>query len=376
MRRAFLLPLLLALASPRAAAQSDWLFERAVSPGRYEVADDAPHGLGASVDAAFFFKNNEYFAPQVEGYTLVGYALRPTVEWRLASGLTLTAGLQALRYGGTSRARYVRPHFAAMWRATPWLSLQMGSLPGAASHPFHEAVQDPEEQLTDHPETGIQVWLSRPALRGSLWLNWRQFIFRGDTIPERFTAGASMLFAPRGGGQASFEMPFGLIFNHIGGQISDYPDTMQSTANLAVSPSLVLAGGDGFVRGVTFSLHLLAFHAMAGGEVRPFSDGYALSPEVRLSAKFLRAQLAWFHARDFYAPQGNPLFSSVSNYDAAYYGRRRDLVVFGASFVKPLGSVGRFALDFKGYLDAPDGRFDYSYGLTMVMTPGWGRPAE
>lgn len=372
MRRSVLPLLLLALASPRVVAQADGLFRDAASPGRYEIADDG-RPLGASVDAVFFFKNNEYFAPQVEGYTLVGYLLRPTVGWRLTPGLTLTGGLQALRYGGTSRARYVRPHFAALWRVTPWLSLQMGSLPGAASHPLHEAVQDPEEHIADHPETGVQLWLSRPALRGSLWLNWRQFIFRGDTIPERFTAGASMLFAPKGG-RVAFEMPFGVIFNHIGGQISDYPDTMQSTANVAVSPSLVVAGGDGFVRRVTFSLHLLAFHAMAGGEVRPFSDGYALSPEARLSAKHLRAQLAWFHARDFYAPQGNPLFSSVSNYDAAYYGRDRDLVVFGASFVKALGAAGRFALDFKGYFDAPNSRFDYSYGLTMVLTPGWGRP--
>lgn len=368
MRRAFLLPLLLSLGCRVAVAQSEWLFDDVASAGRYEIADD-DRAVEASVDATFFFKNNEYFAPQVEGYTLVGYALRPTVGWRLVPGLTLTGGLQALRYGGTSRARYVRPHFAALWRVAPWLALQMGSLPGAASHPFHEAVQDPEEQITDHPETGIQLWLSRPALRGSLWLNWRQFIFRGDTIPERFTAGASMLFGPQGG-RVSFEMPFGLIFNHIGGQISDYPDTMQSTANVAVSPSLVLTAGGGFVSAVTFSLHLLAFHAMAGGEVRPFSDGYAFSPEVRLSAECLRAQLAWFHARDFYAPQGNPLFSSVSNYDAAYYGRDRDLLVFGASFVRPLGLVGRFALDFKGYFDVPGARFDYSYGLTMVLTPG------
>ena len=73
---------------------------------------------------------------------------------------------------------------------------------------------------------------------------------------------------------------------------------------------------------------------------------------------------------DFYAPHGNPLFSSVSNFDPAYYAGKRDLVAFGASFVKALGGIGRFAFDAKGYLDARASRLDYSYGFTFVLTPG------
>lgn len=358
------------------SAQADGLFDDAACARRYEVGDTGNlWGLGAGLDAAFFFKNNEYFSPHIEGYTLVGYQVRPTVTYAMLPDLTLTAGLQALRYGGTESAAYVRPHFAVKWQAAEWLGVQAGSLPGLASHPQHEAIQDPEGQLTERPEFGAQLWISRPKLKGSVWVNWRKFIFMGDTVPERFTAGVSLTLGAWGRpGSRSFSMPVSLAFDHIGGQISDYPDTMQSLANVGLSPTLnVERGGWRFVQRLSFSLHVLAFHAMAGSEVRPFADGVAVSPEARLTAKYLQAKVAWYHANDFYAPHGNPLFSSVSNFDPAYYAGKRDLAVFGASFVKALGGIGRFAFDAKGYFDARASRLDYSYGFTFVLTPGLNR---
>lgn len=350
-------------------AQVDGLFDDMASKELYEALRESSP-LAANLDAAFFFKNNEYFSPHAEGYTLIGYQLRPTLTYSPLEQLHLTGGLQALVYGGLEKAHYVRPHFAALWQATDWLGIQMGSLPGAASHPTHEAVQDPETQLTDDPELGLQIWLRRPRLNGSAWLNWRQFIFLGDTIPERFTAGFSMSFTPSPGKiGASFKMPFALIFNHIGGQISNYPQKMQSIANVAISPTLALRT-EAFVQEIDFSLHVLAFHAMAGSEVRPFADGMALCPEVSLTAKYLRANVEWYHAQNFYAPQGNPLLSSLSNYDETYYDKKRNLLILGASFVKGIGTIGRFAVDAKGYLDTDASRFDYSYGITMVLTPG------
>lgn len=365
--------------STRLLAQADGLFDDLAHAGRYEVEDDDwLWGVGAGLDATFFFKNNEYFSPHIEGYTLVGYQVRPTVSYAMLPDLTLTAGLQALRYGGTESAAYVRPHFAVKWQATEWLGVQAGSLPGLASHPQHEAIQDPEGQLTERPEFGAQLWISRPRLRGSVWVNWRKFIFMGDTVPERFTAGMSLTLGPWGGagaGSRFFSMPVSLAFDHIGGQISDYPDTMQSVANVGLSPTLnVERSGWRFVQRLSFSLHMLGFHAMAGSEVRPFANGVAISPEARLTAKYLQANVAWYHANDFYAPHGNPLFSSVSNFDRAYYASKRDLVVFGASFVKALGGLGRFAFDAKGYFDARASRLDYSYGFTFVLTPGLSRP--
>ena len=139
-----------------AAAQSAGVFRDMVDDGRFAAPDE--DGLAflpsAAIDAVFFFKNNEYFAPAAEGYTLVGYQLRPTLTWG-RDHLAVTGGLQALRYGGMDKMSYVRPFAAVRWRPLWWLALQMGCLPGPASHFIHEVVQDPESQLTEKPELGL-----------------------------------------------------------------------------------------------------------------------------------------------------------------------------------------------------------------------------
>ena len=354
-----------------AAAQSAGVFRDMVDDGRFAVPDEDWSLIlpSAAIDAVFFFKNNEYFAPAAEGYTLVGYQLRPTLTWG-RDHLAVTGGLQALRYGGMDKMSYVRPFAAVRWRPLWWLALQMGCLPGPASHFIHEVEQDPESQLTEKPELGLQVSLRRPRLSAEAWVNWRKFIFKGDTVPERFTAGIKALFRPGSERAADFSLPASLVFDHIGGQISDYDEPMQSLANVTLSPTLTLWPDSGrFVRAVSFALNAFAFHTMAGSEVRPFDDGWALCPEVALRAKHLEASVGYFHGHDFFAMRGNPLFWSVSNYDASFYEADRDLVTFGASFVTPVTSWGRFSLDFRGYHDVSRSRFDYSYGLTMVLTP-------
>lgn len=365
------LALLSLAATVQAAAQSAWLFEPMVADSRFmaEPGERPPFIPVADLDAVFFFKNNEYFAPAAEGYTLPGYLLRPTLTWG-GDRLAITGGLQALQYGGMNKARYVRLFAAARWQATDFLAIQMGCLPGPASHAIHEAVQDPEQQLTEKPELGLQLSVRRPRLAAEAWVNWRKFIFIGDTVPERFTAGLKAVIAPKASSRAAFTLPASLVFEHIGGQISDYDEPMQSLANVTLSPTLTLRrDSSSFVKSLAFAANLFAFHTMAGSDVRPFDDGWAVSPEVRLVAKHLEAAIGYFHGRDFFAMRGNPLFWSISNYDASFYEPNRDLLSLSASFVAPMAGWGRFALDFRAYHDIPESRLDYSYGITMVLTP-------
>lgn len=371
---ALTLALTLTLATS-AAAQPVSIFQDMVADTRFQsqAFKHRPFIPAANLDAVFFFKNNEYFAPEVEGYTLPGYLLRPTLTWG-GDRLAFTGGLQALQYGGLDKMHYVRPFFAARWQATDFLAVHMGCLPGPLSHFIHEAVTDPELQLTEKPELGLQVAVRRPHLSVDAWVNWREFIFIGDTIPERFTAGIVADIRPSSHGSAAFNLPASLIFEHIGGQISDYEQPMQSLANLTLSPTLSLMPDTGrFVKSVSLSAHLFAFHTMAGSKVRPFADGWALSPEVRLVAKHLEASASYFHGHDFFAMRGNPIFWSISNYDSAFYSANRDMVCLSASFVAQMASWGRFSLDVRAYDDVRDGRLDYSYGVTMVLTPSYGR---
>lgn len=360
-------------ASPAAIAQE--------TEQNAEVRNIPPAGdVKVAAEADFFFLNLEYFAPYAEGYTLVGYKLRPTLTWTPAAPFSLIGGLQALAYGGLEKMHYVRPYFAAQVRHSDWLTLQMGCLPGPQSHPLHEAVLENEDEYTEVPELGAQVWLTRPKLDAQVWLNWRQFIFQGDTIPEMFTAG--MIFDIRPGrsraedgswaydGKTRFNIPLALVFEHVGGQISNYSQPMQSLANLSAEPTLTIeTEGRPFLKQAQFKLSALLFHTMAGSSVRPMADGWALSPQVSVVAKRFDASVGWFHASNFFAMRGNPLFMSISNYDPEVYDRQRDIVTLSAAFETDIAKVAQFRLEFKGYNDVRAGRFDYSYGMTLNANP-------
>lgn len=327
----------------------------------------------ALIDAVTLFQNNEYFTPQIEGYTLVGFVVRPTLGWQVHPKLALAAGLQALVYGGQDRAHHVWPTFSLVWDVTEHFNITMGTLPGVASHHLPEPVQEPEDQFTARPELGLQANIARPHLSGNLWVNWRQFIFLGDTIPEKFTAGVSLCFHPRGQRRVAYEMPLYAVFDHIGGQISNYPERMQSLANLGLEPALRVRVDGRFVRDVRVGLGAHLYHAMAGGDVRPFGDGRALRPAVTLRAKLFRAEVAYWAARNWYAPHGNFLFSSLSNYDTLSYTKRRSLLTAEAALCKNIARVARFTLQARAFFDTRDRHFDYAYGAAIALSMGYNR---
>ena len=115
----------------------------------------------------------------------------------------------------------IRPQFEDGGKLKPLRSVFEGFesfllVPSATSKSgvsTHEAIQDPANQLTDKPELGLQLWLRTTAVNGAAWLNWRQFIFQGDTIPERFTAGLTLTLSPASETKVAFKMPFALILS-------------------------------------------------------------------------------------------------------------------------------------------------------------------
>ncbi|MBQ3634713.1 MAG: hypothetical protein II951_03750 [Bacteroidales bacterium] len=320
--------------------------------------DSAEYSVG--VDAQFFFKNDEYFAPAAEGYTLPGYRVRPSVQIYIGR-FTLTAGVDALRFGGMSRFHKAYPYFAGTWHVTDSVRLRIGDLQGPAVHDLPEILDDPEHQLAGPPETGAMFAFAGRNTKGHVWLNWRQFIFMGDTIPEKFTAGIKVDFLRN---SERLRVKLRMMFNHIGGQISNFDEPMQSLANVSVEPEVRLT------RSVTAGVMMAGFHTMVGKVARPFEDGFAVQPKIKTEVGIVSAEASWLRTRNFYAPHGNPLLMSVSNYDPAVYEKDRSLVIVHADINKAFPSV-RFNLRGSAYYDTFASRLDYAYFLGLCFSPRW-----
>ena len=318
-----------------------------------------------------FFKNDEYFGDYVEGYTLVGYMLQPSIVYYPAANLSLEVGARMLQYGGDDSYDKVAPVLTVQWRMNPHFTVAMGAIPGGMHHTLHEAMWDDEYQLIGMPEIGAHVRGEAAAISGEVWINWQQFIKRYDTIPEKFTAGIAFDYHPSQSGAGwKFEMPLRIIVSHIGGQISDYEERMQSLCNGSLEARLRRVYPDvSFVREWHAALRGLFFYTMAGADVRPFANGAAFNPEVGLDARWFDLTLSYFAARNYYSLYGNPLYMSLSNYKEDVYNVHRNMAIVEGNINWTITPAARFSVGGKGYYDPDAQQMEYYYGFNLVLTP-------
>lgn len=332
-----------------------------------------------------FFKNNEYFSDYIEGYTLVGYRLQPSLAYYLYKpdpnstdgAITLEVGCHILQYGGTDKYDKVFPVATAQWQINRNLTMIMGTIDGHIGHSLPESMWEPERQIVDKPEMGVQMKLQKRDFGGELWLNWQQFIKRYDTIPEKFTVGIRADYEPSINSQLHFRVPVRVLMSHIGGQISDFTERMQSLANGSVSLQLgMVRQSMKSERRMYVDLEWQFYHAMVDKGVRPFSDGYALYPKVCYENRWGRRSsidiaVGYWRAKNYFSLYGNPSFMSLSNYKVDIYSKRRDMLTYAIDYSYAMGEMLRFSIGSKGYFDTRENQFDYSYNISLILTPKW-----
>lgn len=319
-----------------------------------------------------FLKNNEYFNHHIEGYTLIGYRIAPSLVYYVRKNVILEVGAEAVQFGGTDRLDHVYPKASVKWQINRVWNLAMGSINGHMAHRLPETMWEPERQLVDEPEIGLQIGARNGVIDGEIWLDWQQFIKMNDTVPEKLSVGLRMDVSPTpGDAQVFLDIPMSMIISHIGGQISNYPDKMQSLANGAIALRVGKRWGEKFSKRVYVDLEGQFYHAMVDRNVRPFSDGSAIYPKICFESKMVDAHVGLWSARNYYSLYGNPIFTSLSNYDKDTYCRRRELMTFGVDFNYALTRNVRFSIGGKGYYDTKANHMDYSYQAHLVVTPQW-----
>ncbi len=349
-----------------AASQTRFAFEQSA----YQMDTSRTSGdLLLRVLSENFFKNNEYSNDFIEGYTLPGYRLRPTLILHPTSDVALEAGVELLQYHGDDNFDVVKPYVSAQWRINPTWTLRMGNLDGAMSHDLHDAIFDDERQLTQRAETGAQITAKSRAACGEVWINWHQFIRSGDTIPERFMAGISATFTPEVGQNLRLRVPLRLTASHIGGQISDYPMPVQTHTNGSLAVELEAEIGHNFVRRVGGKLQGLFFATLNGSGVYPFKNGAAFCPKIDVETKVFEASVEYFCSRHFMALHGNPMYSCISARRDDFSVSRRSLLSAEMNINHAIARNVRFSLGGKLHWDTLGHTFDYLYAFYLTLSP-------
>lgn len=310
-----------------------------------------------------FIKNNEYFNPIVEGYTLIGSFLRPVITYAPSEKFEISAGMHQQIYSGEPFSIKPQLLLSTRWKVTRNSTLTLGAFDGGNKHRMFDPHFDSERIYTSYTENGASFVTETGKLFSDLWLNWENFIFRGDTVREVFTAGESFSYkCDFIDGFISLNIPVQLKFKHFGGQISNYNGHVLTFLNIAGGARLNFnIGAKAGVPGVEY-LHFV-YRELTGKGDMGITEGNASWLRLHYSYRSLYIGSYFWFSHNFYAPDGNQIYGSVSDYQPGYIISRRKIWT-GAVYLNLFPhELFEFMLGFEGYYDFNLKRMDTAIAL-------------
>jgi hypothetical protein len=313
-----------------------------------------------------FVKNNEYSNPVIEGYTLIGYFIQPELIYRPAEKIALRLGTHLLSYSGTNKFSMIKPVFSTIWRFSENTCFIIGSLSGSDGHRMFDPHFNRERIYNAYQEDGLQFRTVSDHLFSDTWLSWENYIFKGDNEREIFTAGESFRYTSLPiAGLLKFEIPVQIQFKHYGGQISNYPEHVETYLNIAAGAkvSIDIEGtkyGSAGLESIVFTGNSLTENVSSG-----IKNGYAGWYKMFYSFKVAEIEAGFWSSHDFYAPNGNFIFGSVSDHIKNLVISDRKLITGSVNICLPYKDLLEFYLGFDGYYDTDLKRFDNALTLHL-----------
>lgn len=353
------------------------------------------------VDNLNFFKDNEFKAEKVSGYTLPGFRLSPKLSLALHKNILLEAGVHLLHYWGANKypcysyldipswkgeqyqkGFHMLPLFRAQVSLKDNLHLVFGNLYVNNNHNLILPLYNTELNLSSDPETGFQLIYDSKQFSSDVWVNWQSFVFRNDNHQEVFTLGAStktnLLKADN---KFQVYIPLQLIGQHRGGELDTIEDfKMQTLINYSAGIGMRYSFNK-LVKYINFESIYSEF-INNGGVSIPFDNGYGFYNKLALGIKDFNINISHWISEDFISIYGSPHFGNISTNTPNLIFDKMQMILAQFDYSLPLykdvsmGFEGNiyYYLPFKG--DRPgyekvirnDVMF-FSFGIYLKLNP-------
>jgi len=347
-------------------ARAQWFPSTLLATPALTEADS--NKLLLKTDMTAFFKNNEYFSPVAEGQTLPGVAATFVLGYQISSRFKVELGAYAVKYSGRIPLVNLQSFVRLQYAITPNFNMVLGNLYGGVNHRLIEPLYQWERQFTANPESGLQFVFHNKRWFVDSWIDWENFIQRGDPFLEALTFGTSVKrILTDDNSRFSLSVPLQLLIHHHGGQIDDTSDEpMIVLGNLATGLCTNLKTGDGWFKSVGLDVFAAGYRDRYSDEaLRPFDRGWGIYPVLHADISFFRCLIGYWYAENFYAFQGEPLFGSFNPFNPLRQLPTRHLLTFKFAFEKQVlkgVSVGAY---WESYTDLNLAQTDYSFGVHL-----------
>jgi len=313
-----------------------------------------------------FIRDTEYSSPVIEGYTLPGFFFHPELVYAPSSKFNISAGVHLLKYAGKEKFSQIKPVLSASLKVSEKSTLTIGTLNGSDRHRMFDPHFDSERLYTAYSEDGFQITSVNDHFFNDTWLSWENFIVKGDSTREIFTFGESFKYTSSP--IADFirvEVPLQIQFKHFGGQISNYPEQVETFFNMAsgLRINFDLAQKRYGETGIEYLQFIN--NQLNGVSASGISHGYGSWVRFHYKYKALYLGAAYWKAHNFFAPNGNNIYGSVSDYQTNVVIPERKIISnFVYLTLLPESYVELF-FGLDTYYDVRDKRLDYALTLHL-----------
>lgn len=324
--------------------------------------------IGIRFQCIAFFKNNEYFHPLIEGYTLPGFQFQPRFYYEADEKFSLEAGVHFTQISGTKGLKSIEPLFRAKWNASPHFSIILGWLNGTTSHNLIEPLYQWERLYTHPLEYGAQFLVNREGFKLDTWIDWERYIELNDPFQEELTFGLSskvLLLKP---GNWEFWLPVQSTVKHKGGQITTVDEPLKTLANYSTGINAVYNTQGSLLKRLLLDLYVVGYSDLSPQKKQPFKNGYGIYPSATVDMGLFRASLGYFRAHQFISSKGEPLLLCVSQTDPSVSIPDRYVVTGKLSFYKKIFENISFGAYAETYYDTHRSKMDYDYGISLSVS--------
>jgi hypothetical protein len=199
-------------------------------------------------------------------------------------------------------------------------------------------------------------------------MDWEKFLLPGEAHQEVITGGLLASYMMNGSAEnRGLSAHFQSIIHHFGGQVDNSDSPLQSRANVAAGLKYSFLPGFKLLDRITISSFYIQALELSQTNTIPFESGFGTDNSITLENKWAKLSAGWFHGEYFFAPLGDYLFQSVSQFNSWYVGERRDLftskLLIGHQVMKGVNIGFRF----ESYYDIQRKSNDFSYGLNISV---------
>jgi hypothetical protein len=164
-------------------------------------------------------------------------------------------------------------------------------------------------------ENGLELVTENKHFFNDIWVDWENFIFTGDTTREMLTFGESFRYtSDKVMDLVEFNVPFQLSIKHKGGQISNYSQPMETYINFAGGAGATFDINKGNLGRIGIDYSFFYYYDNSPDKILSFDKGHASWYRINYNYKILKIEVAYWKSHNFYAPNGNLVYSSISGY--------------------------------------------------------------